>query len=200
MGVGMVLAVGIGIRRWRMEDRRWKKSLCVALSSLAAILLARGFWHSYSRGAWVAAACGMAYLISEFGIRNSELSPFSWLSKNWLPLSVVALSVVVLGFWQFRQLDWLPARRAFSAANVNDFSWRNRVAAWEGTLQMMAEHSWFGFGWNQPERMYNYYYRPAKVEEAAAIQMNDYLTLGASVGLPALMCFCHVPLVIAFCR
>ena len=253
MGAGMVLAVGTAVRGWRIEDGRWKKSLCVVLSSLAAILLARGLWHSYSRGAWVAAACGLAYLAgeginceirrlragnflrssrgdeahlseSEIGKQKAENdrvsfllrgapqrrsgataarrllpgirifrfsgdSSISWFQKNWLPLSVVLFSVVVLGLSQFRQSDWLPARRVFSATNVNDFSWRNRVVAWEGALQMVADKPWFGFGWNQPERMYNYYYRPAKVEEAAAIQMNDYLTLGASVGLPALSCF-----------
>ena len=87
------------------------------------------------------------------------------------------------------RVEWLPARRAASVANANDFSWRNRVAAWEGALQMMAEKPWFGYGWNQPERVYDQFYRPSNVPEGAAIQLNDYFTLGTTLGIPALVCF-----------
>ena len=95
----------------------------------------------------------------------------------------------MLAFWSFRDTKWLPARRAVSVGNVNDFSWRNRVAAWEGALQMMADKPWFGFGWNQPERVYDSFYRPARLTEGAAIQMNDYFMLGSTLGVPALLCF-----------
>ena len=86
-------------------------------------------------------------------------------------------------------MDCLPARRVVSVGNVNDFSWRNRLAACEGALQMMADKPWFGFGWNQPERVYDSFYRPARLTEGAAIQMNDYFMLGSTLGVPALLCF-----------
>lgn len=54
---------------------------------------------------------------------------------------------------------------------------------------MLADKPWFGFGWNQPERVYGRYYRAAKVDEGMAIQLNDYFTLGTTLGLPALLCF-----------
>ncbi len=54
---------------------------------------------------------------------------------------------------------------------------------------MMADKPWFGFGWNQPERVYTAFYCPAKVDEGMAIQLNDYLMLGMTLGLPALLCF-----------
>jgi putative inorganic carbon (HCO3(-)) transporter len=76
-----------------------------------------------------------------------------------------------------------------SVSNQNDFSWRNRVIAWEGALQMIAERPWLGLGWNQPEPFYEYYYSPSKLDETMAIQMNDYLILGATLGIPALFCF-----------
>ena len=119
----------------------------------------------------------------------SRIWRISRLRSVWLPILVILISVLVLAFWNFRHTDRLVARRAFSVGNVNDFSWRNRVAAWEGSLQMMAEKPWLGFGWNQTERVYDQFYRPAKVAEAAAIQMNDYLTLGTTLGAPALACF-----------
>ena len=102
---------------------------------------------------------------------------------------VVLASAFVLVFWHFRQTEWHPVRRALSALNAVDFSWRNRVAAWEGALQIAAEHPWFGAGWNQPEPLYEHYYLSPKLNESAAIEMNDYLMLGATLGIPALFCF-----------
>ena len=109
----------------------------------------------------------------------------SWLAKSWLLISVILISVFVLSFWHLRQTEWHPARRALSAVNPVDFSWRNRVAAWEGALQIMAELPWFGAGWNHPERLYENYYLASRLQESAAIQMNDYLMLGATLGIPA---------------
>ena len=54
---------------------------------------------------------------------------------------------------------------------------------------MMAEKAWFGFGWDQPEPLYDHYYRAPKVVEGLAIQLNDYFMLGATLGIPALFCF-----------
>jgi O-antigen ligase len=112
-----------------------------------------------------------------------------WAVRRWCSLAVICGSVAVLGFWSFGDTEGAVARRAYSVANANDFSWRNRVAAWEGGLRMMAEKPWFGFGWNQPERIYSAFYRAAKVDEGMAIQLNDYLMLGMTLGLPALLCF-----------
>ena len=108
---------------------------------------------------------------------------------RWVALSVICASIAVLTFWSFRETEWRVARRVVSVGNINDFSWRNRVAAWEGALQMMADKPWFGFGWNQPERVYDSFYRPARLTEGGAMQMNDYLMLGSTLGVPALLCF-----------
>jgi O-antigen ligase len=98
-------------------------------------------------------------------------------------------SFLLLGFWNLRETQGLVGRRAYSVANENDFSWRKRLAGYEGALMMMADRPWFGFGWNQPERVYDALYRPAKVDEGMAIQLNDYLMLGMTLGVPALFCF-----------
>ena len=63
------------------------------------------------------------------------------------------------------------------------------MSAWEGTLQIMVEHPALGTGWNQPESLYEHYYLLPKVDESAAITLNDYLMLGATLGVPALICF-----------
>jgi hypothetical protein len=244
-----------------MEDGRWKtrsgvwrlvfgKFTVVILCLIAACLMGRGLLHSYSRGAWFATLCGLAYMlwhwinreihekecqhpvqsragvspapvgaaddllaqtrsmsrrdacptlsattVPGFNVRGfvseefSSISGVSRLKNNWLPLSVMLVSAFVLVFWHFRQTEWHPARRALSAVNTVDFSWRNRIAAWEGSLQIAAEHPWFDAGWNQPEPLYEHYYLSPKLTESAAIQMNDYLMLAATLGIPALFCF-----------
>jgi O-antigen ligase len=196
MGTGVALAAGLGMRGWRMEDSGWRKRIILISCLVAAGLMARGLLHSYSRGAWLAMGCGVTYLFwSTVCSPRSTVSPrsrgscVSWLNKNWLSLSAILISVVVLSFWHFRQTEWHPAHRAFSAGNQNDFSWRNRLSAWEAALQITAEHPWFGAGWNQSEPMYEHYYLPSKSTERGAIETNDYLILGATLGIPALFCF-----------
>jgi len=159
-----------------------------------------GLVKSYSRGAWVGAAVGLAYLAFQIGkaemLKTETLKAERGKQKaeipvwRWGALAVMCASLAVLGFWGMRELEGRVARRAFSVVNANDFSWRKRVAAYEGALQMLADKPWFGFGWNQPERVYDALYRPAKVDEGMAIQLNDYLTLGMTLGVPALVCFC----------
>ena len=106
-----------------------------------------------------------------------------------MQIVVIVFALSILGFWQFRFIEWQPARRAFSAANVNDFSWRNRITAWKGAIHMMQDRPLFGFGWGKAESVYNDKYRPPQIENGAAIQMNDYFMLGISAGVPALVCF-----------
>ena len=211
MAAGVVLAIGQIVQnlkskvqssrlennRAKIGDGKWRKTLCVALCSFAAILCGYGLFKSYSRGAWFGAICGLAHLFakSEIGNRKSEIaeparfSCFSWLYRNRLSLSVVMLSVGILGFWQFRFSEWRPAQRIFSIANINDFSWRNRVAAWEGATRMMIDRPLMGFGWGQAEAAYGKDYSPPQLDASAAIEMNDYFMLGISAGVPALICF-----------
>ncbi|MGN6553560.1 MAG: O-antigen ligase family protein [Verrucomicrobiota bacterium] len=242
MGTGLILALAMGVGGLRMESRGWKRIVVSSSFLVAAFFLCRGLFNSYSRGAWLATACGGAYSLWHCisremrgtreshpvcssrgdevpcskcgtGMRESESDRASsrrlprlierfhfscvWrisrltsgFRSNCLPVSILVLSAVVLTFWHIRQTEWHPARRALSVANANDFSWRNRVAAWEGTLQMIAEQPWLGVGWNQPEPMYENYYLLPRLEESAAIQMNDYLLLGTTLGIPALFCF-----------
>jgi len=180
--------------------------LSVRLVSAGLLLL--GLAHSFSRGAWLGTLAGVGWLLWPDGSRGSGVGrgawelpvrrsavefqrrwKSSWITREWRLLSAILLALVVLGFWQFRETGWHPARRVFSLSRTEDFSWRNRVAAWEGALQIMAEHAWLGAGWNEPVRLYNSYYLPPKLTEGEAMEMNDLLILGASLGLPALFGF-----------
>ncbi|MGO8931299.1 MAG: O-antigen ligase family protein [Limisphaerales bacterium] len=229
MGVGVILAVGrlvqsrssadCGLRiaecgseagpnieprtsNIELRTARWGRWLRAGLFGVAAGVMGVGLVRSYSRGAWVGAAVGLAYLFlkaesrkqrAEIGGKEAEVARGSgllrWAGRRWVALAIVCASVGVLAFWSFRQAEGGMVRRAYSIANANDFSWRNRTAAYEGALQMMADRPCFGFGWNQPERVYDQYYRAAKVDEGMAIQLNDYFMLGTTLGIPALACF-----------
>jgi hypothetical protein len=203
------------INIWRRVSGVWRIGP-ISLFVLAATVLAFGLFYSFSRGAWVGTAGGIGYLAfqtarqkQKLGNRKAEtgrckaesskrkteiegdffggaLPRRRFAGSAWLLAGVILASVGVLCFWQFRQADWHPARRAFSVVNPVDFSWRNRMAAWEGALQITAEHPWLGAGWNQPELLYEHFYLPPKLTESAAIQMNDYLMLGATLGVPVL--------------
>jgi hypothetical protein len=214
MGVGIALIIGqhsknLKCKFHKSEGRSWKlrirKFAVIFLFLFAIGLMAHGLLRSYSRGAWLATACGLTYLVwqqiystvrqtSKAGIGRKEPIiliglNISRLRENWLPFFVIVLSTIVIAFWHFRQTEWHPARRAFSAINTVDFSWRNRIAAWQGALQITAEHPWFGAGWNKPEPLYQNYYLSSKINESAAIRTNDYLMLGATLGIPVLFCF-----------
>ncbi len=171
---------------------------------LAVGLCAYGLVKSYSRGAWVGTAVGIGFLICRCFNREpreqleQKLSnPFSriWriprfatrLRLNWRSALVVLASALVLSFWQFRHTENPLARRAFSIGNPNDFSWRNRVATWSGAVTMMKDRPWVGHGWGKAETVFREQYKPVHLEDTAAIQMNDYLMLGISCGLPALL-------------
>jgi O-antigen ligase len=179
--------------------------------STATLLVGVGLVKSYSRGAWIGTAFGLIYL-GYYTVRSyaasdqlPKLRPsgqpqrpnsahplpsiVSFIHNNRITLVLTLISLILLGFWNRAHLRWLPAQRFFSVGNSSDFSWRNRVTAWEGALQMMSDHFWVGYGWNQPERVYDRYYRPTQIPEYKAFQTNDYFELGTTLGFPALAFF-----------
>lgn len=216
MGLGVTLAAGQFIisncfsmpeehenSRMNKLDKIWSwswKCLCV----MAAVIMGIGLVKSYSRGAWLATSCGIAYLVygmkcyhgwrnrmamssvSNKDVKSNDLN-IKW--RRWLHLvAVVFLSLFILALWNYRDTDHRMVRRTISVANKQDMSWRNRIIASIGALQMISAKPWLGCGWNQPETVYNAYYRPSKLIEGKAIILNDYLMLGMMLGLPALGC------------
>ncbi len=211
MGVGVVLAVGLLGASYRLRvagldaprSRGWRISrleiLFPILLFASAALCGYGLIRSYSRGAWLGTAVGLGILIWNWAQREriepaaAESGASNWSREKiaprqgmYWPWIILLLSLLVVSFWQFRHTEAPLARRVFSVGNLNDFSWRNRVAAWDGARRMMADRPMVGFGWGAAEKVYAEKYRAARLEESAAIQMNDYLMLGISAGTPAL--------------
>jgi O-antigen ligase len=190
-----VLAIGLAISnaggtkapgwRWKLWNRL-KSALFLAVGALCF-----GLWKSYSRGAWLAAGVGGLYLLIQWCKRSliEAGDRIRWM-RICFSLAIVLCALVALMFWKYQHAENVTVRRAISAADRNDLSWGNRVAAWEGALQMMAERPWVGLGWNQPDPFYRHYYFTSRIDETGAVQLNDYLMLGATLGIPALFCFC----------
>jgi hypothetical protein len=178
MGVGVVLAAGQIVRCLQFADGRRRKIFCVLLCFFAEIFCGIGLFKSYSRGAWLAVFAVLIYL----AVQIFRFSRFSvWFCRNWFSLALLTISLLLLAFWQFRFVEQLPAQRLFSAANLNDFSWRNRMIAWEGAVRMMKDMPLAGFGWGQAEMAYGKQYCPPRLNnESGAIEMNDFLMIGIS--------------------
>jgi hypothetical protein len=192
MGIGVVLSAGLAGRNRPEANKRSRELIVRLLLILTLSLTGLGLLKSYSRGAWLGTAIGFTYLFCHKvhnSKRNGARFRFLPLQRPLRAIIAIAFFSAILCFWQFRFSEWRPARRVFSAVNVNDFSWRNRVAAWSGALHMMRDRPFFGFGWNRAELVYGKTYLPAQIENGAAIQMNDYFMLGISAGVPALFCF-----------
>jgi O-antigen ligase len=186
MGAGLVLAVGqiIEARRWKIVGRKCWNNLSIVLFFFTVILCGIGLFKSYSRGAWLAVFGGLIYLT----VQTVKSSRFSvWFIYNRLSLILITVSLLLLAFWQFRFSELRPAQRLFSVVDVSDFSWRNRVTAWNGAMHMIIDRPFIGFGWGQAESIYGKKY--CTLGESAAIEMNDYFMLAISVGVPALICF-----------
>ncbi len=172
------------------------KCLCAA----AAALLVAGLLRSYSRGAWLATLLGTIYFAFHT-VRaanrdtltqnpSSRLNVFAdWVRRNFWVGIVACVSLLVLLTFRTMDSEHLLVKRAVSAANANDFSWRNRLTAWEGALQIMADHPFIGVGWHRIGQEFENFYAPPKLAEHLSIILNDYLTLGMALGIPALLCF-----------
>jgi O-antigen ligase len=197
MAAGLILALGARFQHKivsqpsnnREQDwPRWKRALYVAVGCVFAF----GLWKSYSRGAWLAAGVGALYLTIHWW--RSHHSDYV-LPADRVRLIVIsaatASGVLTILFWMFRYTSNVTIHRAVSASSLNDLSWRNRLAAWEGTLQMIWDRPCFGFGWGASDAFYKNYYSAPRIEDTGlVIHSNIYLMLGATLGIPALFCLC----------
>jgi hypothetical protein len=158
----------------------------VILGSLALC----GLLSSYSRGAWLgtAAAIVMAGMRFAKGTRRTFSRTLPTYGRWSLPVAPIVLSLAVIAMLHLKSSPNGIIHRICSVSNVNDFSWRNRFSAWEGSLQIIADYFW-GVGWNKATRTYIESYQPSNVVEGGAIETNDFLLLGASLGPLTLAAF-----------
>ena len=175
MATGLVLASAGLPGMTRAKDGRQRGKAIVLL--LVIGMMSVGLVMSYSRGAWLAAAGGLLYLAWCHG----------WLDWKYLKylLSCMAIGLVfVICLWGSTpdSAPWFIKR-----ADLGRPSAQHRVSAWRAGLAIMRDHP-FGVGWGNAVKIYQDQYSPP-ADGAAAITTNDYLMIGAELGIPALLCF-----------
>jgi O-antigen ligase len=195
MSTGIVLAIGELFQQWRIEKcgvngyRRLEQVVrycSIGFLSTVCYEMLVGLLNSYSRGSWLAGSIGVLYITIWFGRHATRLSGRR--ARNAFKIALIILTVLSVACWRCRDVWPALIKRTTSLTNQNDLSWRNRVAAWEGALQLMAEHPLAGTGWERLRLLYDNYYRPIKLTEGAAVETNDLLVVGATLGIPALFC------------
>lgn len=190
-GVGMMLVFGYLFMAFENNSghKRCLNAFYIFLCTLGVILFGRALLNSYSRGAWSGASIGLLYLgIYKLRLQNSKLH--RWSPRNVVSLIVILLSVGVLVFWRILYFDYAAViSRALSIANRSDFSQANRIAAWEGALQIIDDNPYQGIGGNMTLPLYQQYYLSHKLSDSSAIQTNDILIFATMFGIPALFCF-----------
>jgi len=183
----------------RLEKDRLMSLALICVGSIAAMFLITGLLHSFSRGAWLAVLVGCAFVFSDI-YRATErkqagrfelktITALAWLRREKWILVIAGCSVMVLVLTSRLHLDHRLTRRLTSVVNANDYSWRNRLIAYWGALQIIADHPIAGIGWYHASPRFESFYAPPKLTDHWSIILNDYLTLGMVLGIPALACF-----------
>jgi len=176
----------------RNTDRRaW-------LLLLPLVPAALGMLRSYSRGAWLGFLVAMVWCgwvrfsPALCALRSRARAGSIPERRRWLAirLSLVVLLVVGLSFlWFLKDFQTPLLRRVGTVVNHTDRSWRNRVDAWVGAARMTVARPITGWGLHQVDATYAREFKPAHLKETAAIQLNDFLTLAAGMGVPAVGLF-----------
>ena len=218
MGIGLVLALayltqGTGLVRrnqlgkpsdkdsdLQYGERRRRISLgSVCVVGIATILLTTGLFHSFSRGAWLATLAGCAFVFSNAHMADrgkltswfelKGIAGLAWLRREKWLLIIAGCSIITLILTCQPYMHHRLTRRATSVVNANDFSMRYRLIAYKGALQIMADHPITGVGWHRVGPRFEYFYAPSILAESRSIILNDYMTTGMALGIPALICF-----------
>jgi hypothetical protein len=202
MGTGAVLAAALFLRCLLAAEERCKCRYKVSsqvyllwwsrlfLYLAGTIFLGGGLLSSYSRGAWLATCCGSCWLFTALLKQRARLrsGTVNLKLRNWLPVILMVISFFVMALWLPRATGATVARRVASLANINDFSWRNRIGTWSDALRMTADRPLLGCAWDQPERHHDELYRAARLAEGSALGTNSYFVLSAAIGLPGVAC------------
>lgn len=179
-----------------LQTRRLDRRAWLLLLPLVAALI--GLVRSYSRGAWLGLLLALIWCgWWQFGpalrhLRHQARAGVRTARRRQSILRLLAVTLVcggLLALCGFKDFQNPLLRRLGTVTNRTDRSWRNRVDAWIGATRMVAERPLTGWGLGRVEEVFQQQFKPPYLKESGAIQLNDYLTLAAGLGLPALGAF-----------
>ncbi len=193
MAIACVLALSfliwVVIKLLAKPEKNKRLLLVFGLAAPLTVLAAFQMIKSYSRGAWLGCAVGVAYLAFHLGqvlwnsgrLKIKTIRVFSY-------LAIIGASIFVC-LSLSSSIRHPVIRRLVSAVNTKDFSSKNRIESYVNGLQVMADHPFVGTGWSGLTPVYADFYLSPKVEDGSAIHVNDFLVIGAKFGIVTLLAF-----------
>lgn len=196
---GLIMAVALMFSLARAWSAL-KKAAYVELMfwSIPAAIAGASIVKSYSRGAWAATVCGIAFFVWNSldqklpDLRDETISPQPVRFRKllvWASLGFVIgfVLVCVLKFAANAQVSF--AQRIFSIFSNRDFSSQNRLASFQDGINMLLDHLWIGYGWDNIIAIHSALYLQSGLSTGEAIKLNDFLMLALRLGLPLFAVF-----------
>lgn len=176
LGIVLLLLTGLFVDACTKSDRASAGRLVTRFALGAAIVaLIAGIALTYSRGGYLAVTAGL--LVTAILVRDRR-----WLVVAVLGLGVLAVAVIPHG----------GARVASITAFESDFSIRNRLILWRGTLAMLWDWCPSTVGLFNLRHYYPAWYQPAEMAQRYLTPVNDYLTIALSIGFAGLAAYLAV--------
>ena len=165
----------------------WLENLRTAAYWLLPLLFLacfRGIMVTFSRGAYLAFACGL-YALSFF--RNKAcwivlvlIGVFVWQNPWLLPKGVAYRMGETVHEWKANDLY------ESDAVNTLDASAYQRLVIWRGAIEMIKQNPWWGVGYGAFPYLIDYYAPLLNIQRDAH---NSYLLIAAEMGIPTLLVF-----------
>jgi O-antigen ligase len=164
LAVALVLLVGLSLG----ESHRQR-----FLATAAIPLVALGLALTFSRGAWLGAALGLAVLLAASGR-----------PRRWHGLAAMTLPLIVAAPFLAPRWAWHLDRLRGFAATDGPFS---RLALWRVVPRIVADHPWLGTGLATFQFAYERYRQQADAAPYAPFAHNLFLNFAAETGVLGLV-------------
>jgi O-antigen ligase len=147
------------------------KPLGRILLGYAVLAMAAGIFLTFSRGGWLAAGCGLAFVLLALA-RNRD---YRW-------PALVGLLVLLVGGGALAVRTQFMQQRLRAAADLNTGERNTRINIWRAAVAMWKDHPWLGVGpahFNERFKQYRTFWAHGEPERAH----NDYLDALADWGV-----------------
>ena len=168
------------------------------LWSIPAAIAVASVVKSYSRGAWVTTACGLLFLFwKSFNLRTNDVAEPDMPAQRFRPGKLLLWGAVgfVIGFVLICGLKVAAdgqisfAQRILSVFSNRDFSSQNRLASYQDGINMLLDHPWAGYGWDNIIAIHTALYLQSGLSTGDAIKLNDFLMFALRFGVPIFALF-----------
>lgn len=193
MSVALIFSIG---RIWEAVKKQAFRSSVVW--AILAIMTAASVIKSYSRGAWVAAVFGLVFfawnsLDSKAMREANPVTPSQPLRLKTLVvwgLRGFAVGFILVCVIKIAAGAQVPlVQRSLSAFNERDFSSQNRLASYQDGINMLLDHSWLGYSWDDVIAIHNALYLQSGLSTGEALKLNDFLMFALRFGVPIFAMF-----------